>query len=331
VGDVSEGRRQWRPRSAKALAQIERRIGLGPRHSYQILLDLARPWVVPVPLIRLIGAVYDRDFPASPPEETDCRLTHAGRAALSAEAGQLGPVPLGIINGTLWRGGTQPPLEPYRVLRLLRSLAASPRLSDREILDAIGGPYSAAGCDVTGDLDALAAGQRITLRETGRITITGAAVPPAETRTPEIDNDLSRVVAVSGPRQPELAHVVIESLPATADLADTCREISSRLSQPKRDDPTRERSSERGRPISDLWLESTIFEPVHIAIRLSPGYEPAAVRQQLAEIEGVYVETSVAFSAPLPRILRTWIRSHHAEDVTASLTELETAIDQDRP
>ena len=43
------------------------------------------------------------------------------------------------------------------------------------------------------------------------------------------------------------------------------------------------------------------FEPVRIAIRLSPGHEPAAVREQLAAIEGVYVETSVAFPAQLTR------------------------------
>jgi hypothetical protein len=34
---------------------IEERTGLGPRYSYEPLLDLARPWVIPVPLVTIGG------------------------------------------------------------------------------------------------------------------------------------------------------------------------------------------------------------------------------------------------------------------------------------
>lgn len=327
VQDVSEGRRRWQPGAARALAQVEARIGLGPRHSYQVMLDLARSWIIPLPLIRLTGEVNDRAFPPTPPEETDCRLTEVGRAVLSAEAGRLGPVPLGIITGTLWRGGIQPSLEPHRVLRLLRELVADPALADGEILEAIGGPYSPAGCDLAGDLDALAQGKTTTLRETGRITITGAAAAPAKSQ--EGTTKPNRAVAAAGPGPRRPADLLIESLPATVGLSDTCREINSRLSDVGRAKPPRELGGELRRPITELWLESPAPGGVRIAIRLSPGYEPATVREQLAAIDGVYVEASSAFPAPLAVMMRSWIGRHRREEVAVSLLGLETAIDQD--
>ena len=42
------GRPRAHARSAKALAGIDERLGLGPRYAYGLLLDLARPWVIPV-------------------------------------------------------------------------------------------------------------------------------------------------------------------------------------------------------------------------------------------------------------------------------------------
>ena len=116
-----------RPRAhvvcTKAVAAIEERIGLGPRYGYEVLLDLARPWIVPVPTVSVVGNKGDRDFPeASGPEYTECRPSHAGQIVLDAEARRLAPVPVGVINGTTYRGGMQPPLEPLRVLAALRGL-----------------------------------------------------------------------------------------------------------------------------------------------------------------------------------------------------------------
>lgn len=49
------------------LPVIEQNTGLGPRYAYEALLDLARPWVIPVPLITVHGNMGDRDLPASAP------------------------------------------------------------------------------------------------------------------------------------------------------------------------------------------------------------------------------------------------------------------------
>src|SRR5689334_16774109 len=71
------GRPQAHVVSTKAVAGIEERIGLGPRYGYEVLLDLARPWIVPMPTVSVAGNKGDRDFPeAAGPEYTECRPSH---------------------------------------------------------------------------------------------------------------------------------------------------------------------------------------------------------------------------------------------------------------
>src|SRR5450755_207222 len=106
---LTAGRTRVFPGSDKVLAEIEDRIGLGPRYAYDVLLDLARPWRVPVRLVDFQGGSGDRHFPADDPEYARCRLSLAGQLALDAEAHRLAPVPAGLINGTTYRGGTRPP------------------------------------------------------------------------------------------------------------------------------------------------------------------------------------------------------------------------------
>jgi hypothetical protein len=170
---LTAGRTRVFPGSDKVLAEIEDRIGLGPRYAYDVLLDLARPWRVPVRLVDFQGGSGDRHFPADDPEYARCRLSLAGQLALDAEAHRLAPVPAGLINGTTYRGGTRPPLEPFRALAALGRLLEEPRLPDGEILGIVGPPDFLTGCAVSGDLAALAEGQAVTLRLASRITVTG--------------------------------------------------------------------------------------------------------------------------------------------------------------
>ena len=41
---------------------------------------------------------------------------------MASEHGEVGPVPLGLINGTFYSGGLRPPFDPDRVLMALRRL-----------------------------------------------------------------------------------------------------------------------------------------------------------------------------------------------------------------
>jgi hypothetical protein len=184
---LTAGRPRAYVTSAEAVSGIEERTGLRPRYGYEVLTDLVRPWIMPVRLVAGRGNFGDRSFPdPAEPEYTRCRPSHAGRLALDAEAQRLAPVPVGLINGTAYGSGTQPPLEPFWVLAALARLLEDRRVADSEVLRIAGPPYPVTGCDLTGDLDALMKGRRAAIRQTGRITITGVPVPEpaADTAVP---------------------------------------------------------------------------------------------------------------------------------------------------
>jgi hypothetical protein len=223
------GRSRAYARSAKVLAGIEERSGLGPIYSYELLLDLARPWIIPVATVAVQGNKGDRSFPmAAGPGYTECRPSQVGQLVLMAEAHRLAPVPVGLINGTTYRAGTQPSLEPFAVIAALRRLLEDPHISDREVTGIAGGPYSVTGCTVTGDIAALARGRRVALRETGQITVTGVPVPQAPAGPPAPGRGVMVTHGGIGPGPENPAHLVIESLPARTLASEVAQEIARR-------------------------------------------------------------------------------------------------------
>jgi hypothetical protein len=62
-------------------------------------------------------------------------------------------------------------------------------------------------------------------------------------------------------------------------------------------------------PVADVDDRSA--SEVRIPIRLRPGSDPVAVRDQIATIEGVSVEASCAFPAPLASLLPSWVDRYH--------------------
>src|ERR1700722_9683070 len=90
----------------KVLARVEQTAGLGPIYGYPLLLDLSPSWKINVPLISLLGLHHDRRNIVAPPEASQATLTQAGRVAIDAEEGHIAPVPVRIINGTMYRGGS---------------------------------------------------------------------------------------------------------------------------------------------------------------------------------------------------------------------------------
>jgi hypothetical protein len=218
---------------AKVVARIEERIGLGPRYAYDLLLDLARPWMIPVRLVAVTGSYGDRTFPAAEPEYTECRLSDAGTIVLDAEAGRQAPVPAALINGTMYRGGTQPPLEPFSVLAALRRLLEDPGVTDSEIVQTVGPPRFTTGTEVSGDLSALNQGRQIMLCQTGRIVLTGIPVPDAAPDPPARPAGPFRSVVYSGDAHRRPGHLVIESLPSEATIPDVVGEIKRQTASPR--------------------------------------------------------------------------------------------------
>ncbi len=315
------------------LPLIEERTGLGPRYAYDVLLDLARPWMIAVPTIE--GNIGDRQWPgASEPRYVECRASRAGQAVLDAEARRIAPVPAGLINGTAYRGGTQPPLEPSRVIAALRHLLDHPRASDSDILAIAGPPWSVSGCTVTGDLDALAAGHQIMLRQTGRISLTGNPIPeprpipkPAAGARPHAHAWFS---TGPDPRHQARAQLVIESLPPDASPDQVARQLFDQAeiqSRAARDAGFR---SDDALPIANVADLGTSATPVRIAITLIPGTDPVTARDQLAAFDGITAQAPAAYPAPPATLLRSWTEQHRGEDIAASLTRFEDAIRQDR-
>jgi len=325
---LTAGRPRAHVSSARAVAGIEERIGLGPRYGYQLLLDLARPWMIPVRTVSGLGNFGSQDFPEpSEPPYTVCRQSHAGQLILDAEARRLAPVPVGLINGTSYRGGTQPPLEPFRVLAALRRLLDHPRITNADLLRAVGAPYSAAGCDITGDLDALIKGRRAVIRETGRIIMTGVPVPELAAERPVPPG--RRGWTGGEPPFDRPVHLMIESLPAQTSTFDAARAIADRARARRWHGSHPELARRTSLPLADVIDLSSHYQ-IRVGLVLEPGTDPAAVRDQVADIDGITLERTWAFPAPLASMLRSWVDRHRLEDVTASLDRLRDAIPRDR-
>jgi hypothetical protein len=331
VSAAAGGRPRAHAVCTKAVTGIEERIGLGPRYGYDVLLDLARPWIIPLPTISVEGNKGDRTFPqASEPQHTACRPSQVGQVVLDAEAHRMASVPVGIINGTTYRGGVQPPLEPLRVLAALRRLLADPRAGAGEVLSIVGEPYSAAGCELTGDLDALMQGRRVVIRETGKITMTAVSVPPSPAELPGPVRGPFRSSAGLGLRAPSHpAHLVIESLPARTSGPQAVQSIASRLRMHSGPDG-HPLDQNLERPIENLTDLASVRHDVRIALALRPGVDPVGVREQLAALDDISIEAAWQFPAPVANMLRYWADRHRAEDITASLASLEGAIGRDR-
>lgn len=319
-------------RSARVLAGIEERIGLGPRYAYEVLLDLARPWVIPVRAVVAMGNIGDRSFPAAAgPGYTQCRPSYAGQLVLDAEAARLAPVPLGLINGTTYRGGSQPALGPFRVLAALRRLLDDPSVPDAEVISIAGPPFSVTGCAMTGNIAALMRGRRVALRETGRITVTGVPVPEAPADPPSrAPGGMLVAFGGAGPAPPRPAHLIIESLPHGVMATEVAHAIVNRAASRPWADSHPGLARTTALPVADVDEQSGQDGEVRILITLRPGSDPEAVRDQLAEIHGVSVESYYQFPAPLAALLRSWVERYRREDLTASLAALEDAIRRDR-
>lgn len=158
--------------STRVLAAVDDSIGLAPGYAYEVLLDLARPWTIPVRLVHGGGNLGSRgNDPAANYRYTEARLSPAGQIALAAERGELAPVPIGLINGNAHREGGRPPFRPEGIIDAMRRVIRQPEVASEGILSIVGPPDFLTGCTVTGDLAALAAGRPVVLRLQARLSV----------------------------------------------------------------------------------------------------------------------------------------------------------------
>jgi len=135
-------------RSSRVLGLLEARHGFGPRYAYPLMQDLAAAWRLHLPLLDGGGNWGSaRGHPAAEARYTEVRLSPVGALALTREQAKVGPVPLGLIEGSLYREGPIPPFAPNAVLTALTNGDDSP-----------GPPAMPGGGTIDGDLAALLGG-----------------------------------------------------------------------------------------------------------------------------------------------------------------------------
>jgi len=289
---------QYRP-NAQVLAVVEDRIGLAPGYAYEVLLDLGRPWTMPVNLISRCGNFGGRGHdPAANFRYTESRLSPAGQVALAAERGDVAPVPIGLINGNAYREGLRPPFRPQAIIAALRRVIERPRMTSHELTGIVGPPQFGNGCTVTGDFAALAAGRPTVLTLHARVTISD-----------------------------DRSSVIIENLPPNANVDDTVRSIADRARP--RDWATRYPALHRHErlPLENLRDESITDQDIDRLVCIpEPEITPEEIRDQLLDIYGVYTTVPVALPRPLVSVIRGWAKTYQSEDLLTSLTALENAI-----
>jgi hypothetical protein len=286
-------------RSAKVLERVEERIGLAPGYAYEVLVDLARPWKMPLLLVDGQGNFGSRgNDPAANYRYTDAGLTRAGEAVLAAERGELAPVPVGLINGNVYREGLRPPFRPLAIIEALREVIRRPRATGKDLISIIGPPCFLNGCTVTGDFAALAAGRLTILRLEARVRVSD-----------------------------DHGSVLIENIPPNANPDEVAHTLAdrARVRTWAADHP-----GLHGRthlPLGDVRDKSSQARDTDLLVCVpARGTAAEQLREQLMDVYGVYTTVRAALPRSLPAMLRSWVKAHADEDLLTSLAALENAV-----
>jgi Type IIA topoisomerase (DNA gyrase/topo II, topoisomerase IV), A subunit len=158
-------------RTTKTLEYLDSVESIGPAYLLPVLKDLGSSWRVHLPLLDLLGnwgSVFGD--PMADPQYTEVRLSPIGELALLCEEYAVGPVPIGLVNGSLYRGGQAPPLDPARALQTVGALIEDDLIPDGDLERLIGLPLLPTGGTVQGDLEGLYAGRSSVLLQSCPIT-----------------------------------------------------------------------------------------------------------------------------------------------------------------
>lgn len=235
-------------RTTDVLDEGERSAGYGPSYAFPVLQDLGAWWRTHLNLFDVHGnlGTVEGDPPADA-KYTDVRLSPAGWLALGAEGGELGPVPLGLVNGTQYRGGVVPPLSPRRTIELLHRLVDQEDVPGGGLADLVSFPTRGT---MHGDLDSLYAGHRTRMLLGSRIEraaptrLVISGIPPG-TSVDDVWNGLSqRQHPPTGGRVSQLVEIENEGryddpIRIVLELAADADVDAPRLGAPLRGGPQR--------------------------------------------------------------------------------------------
>ena len=262
--------------------------GIGPRIGYEILCDLARPYVSHLQLVDFHGNFGSPDFGPAGPRYTESRLTPLGAGALAAERGGSGALPIGLINGNSYVDGQRPPLHPERLVAALR--AAADGANDDAIVDLVGLPHFPTGCQVDGDVAEFASGQATELTLEARITPIG-------------DDQL-----------------LISHLPPGSGASEVTSSIAARIDLPSASRIPR-------LPVCGVCDDSAGGTETRVFVYLQPGVDPdAAIAMLRGNTQGIRRTVGIRLDGPLGPLLRSWVTEHGGDDFESRLSLVEAAI-----
>lgn len=171
-------------KTSRFLNLLDDATGIHPTYGWRAVLALARSWEVICPLITFegnIGTPYD---PPADPRYTLVELSALGHHVALGETGRARPLPVGLVIGDHYAGGSQPGFAPTAVSAAMLSLARDPGIGDAALFKLIGQPVFPTGCGVSGPISALLEGRAVTLaltvniKQTGPGTIELSGFPP---------------------------------------------------------------------------------------------------------------------------------------------------------
>lgn len=281
-------------RSATILKRFAADTGEDPLDAYATMAALAQPWLTPLPLLDGRGnwGSPGNDPPADA-GYTECRLSPAGRAAVDAERGTGPPVPLGLVNGSTFRGGVRPPFDPARVAAAVLAVATGG--SPDEAARTVGLPAFPGGSTMGFDTDDRGLDH---LRRGWHAGLT-------------FDSVLERT---EDRGRPALDVVV---LPPYVNPDEVCTRVAELA------------NAAQGRsPIRDL----TDLTSMHTGLRLRfiPATDVSldAAEEFLRRVPGIGLHLYVQLSAPLPDLLQRWVARHGKRAAGAGAAVLRELADQ---
>jgi hypothetical protein len=252
------------------LLAAERLHGAAPAAAWPLLVARGVPWLVHLPLVELVGnAGSQAGDPPAPPEHVGARLSELGALALAAERGEVGPLPIGLVEGTLHRGGEVPPFDPASVVGALLAGGS----------DA-GPPSLPAGGTVEGEVDALLRGERARL-------VLGCTIV----------DEIDRLVITEVPLGV-----------TTTDVVDAVGARLRGYEQWEGGVPRLVRRHEAGASVHDIRDESSGRFGLRLVIDIERRTNVPRVVEWLRTITPVTVEVDCRLPAPMPELLRGWDR-----------------------
>jgi hypothetical protein len=252
------------------LLAAERLHGVAPSASWPLLVARGAPWVVHLPLVEPVGNIGSQaGDPPAEPEHVGARLSELGALALAAERDELGPLPIGLVEGTLNRGGAVPPFDPAAVVGALLAGGTD-----------VGPPSMPAGGTVDGDVEALLRGEPARL-------VLGCTIV----------DEIDRLVITEVPLGV-----------TTADVVDAVATRLRGYEQWEGGVPRRVRRHEAGASVHDIRDESSGRFGLRLVIDIERRTNVPRVVEWLRTVRPVTVEVDCRLPAPMPDLLRGWDR-----------------------